>query len=457
MASFSKRIRDYVYRFRPLPDYFGRDFKQVSAFLNQSRRWSREQIAEYKLERLQALVHHAEQNVPYYRDLFKKHSIQSGDIKSLEDYAKIPILTKDILRTNLERLKADNFQAHKPVRTETSGTTGNMTELYRGSYQETFRKAAIWRFFREHGFNYRDIRLNVNYPHSFDKGAPVYLYDRLQNIYSINICYIMNRDFEPVIEAVRKIKPKMVWAHPNVLFVLAEYVANNKLAPFEVPLIITYGENLYPHTKKVLHQVFVGRFVEYYGNRENSVGAWGKGDSKFYEISEYCHTELDQSTMVNGKSEFGSLITTSLHNYAAPLIRYDSEDIGRILGYADPEEPYPMIKLVGGRGKDFFLTREGLTIPYFLSYLEQKKFFKLKRFQLEQVAIDKLIFHMVPRDTFDREQDEKLVIDYIEDALDHKFTVKVEYEDDIPFTKAGKFPMVVSKLADTYLRQEASK
>lgn len=457
MASLSKRLKDFAYRFRPLPDYFGRDFKQASAFLDESRGWSRERIAEYKLQRLQALIRHAENNVPYYRELFKQHGIKSGDIKSFEDYAKIPILTKDILRKNLDRLKADNFQAYHPVRTETSGTTGNMTELYRGSYHEAFRKAAIWRFYREYGFNYRDIRLNVNYPLSFEKDAPVYLHDRLQNIYSINICYIMNRKFEPMIEAIRKIKPKMIWAHPNVLFVLAKYVADNGLDPFEVPLTITYAENLYPHTMRVLHEVFTGRFAEYYGNRENTVGGWGNGDGKFYEISEYCHVEMDNGIKVAGKSEYGSLITTSLHNYAIPLIRYDSEDIGRIMGYADLNVPYPMIELVGGRGKNFFLTREGLTSPYFLTYLEQKKFFKMKRFQLEQITIDEIVFRMVPKDNFDREQDEKLVIDYIEDALDHKFKVRVEYEDDIPFTKAGKFPMVVSNLAVAYLRKEASK
>ena len=81
----------------------------------------------------------------------------------------------------------------------------------------------------------------------------------------------------------------------------------------------------------------------------------------------------------------------------------------------------------------------------------------MKRFQLEQVAIDKLVFRLVPKDNFDRETDEKMAIDYIEDALDHKFKVRVEYEEDLPFTKAGKFPMVVSKLAETYMRRETSK
>jgi hypothetical protein len=56
MLGLKKKIRDFIYRFRPLPDYYGRDFKRIYAFLKESRNWSRDRIQEYKLERLKALV-----------------------------------------------------------------------------------------------------------------------------------------------------------------------------------------------------------------------------------------------------------------------------------------------------------------------------------------------------------------------------------------------------------------
>src|SRR5689334_9782673 len=51
-----------------------------------------------QLRRLSALLAHAEAHVPYYRELFKSLNLTSRDIRSLEDFAQLPILTKDIVR-----------------------------------------------------------------------------------------------------------------------------------------------------------------------------------------------------------------------------------------------------------------------------------------------------------------------------------------------------------------------
>jgi len=39
----------------------------------------------------------------------------------------------------------------------------------------------------------------------------------------------------------------------------------------------------------------------------------------------------------------GDLITTCLHNYAVPLIRYDPGDIVKWCGYQDSDSPYPWL------------------------------------------------------------------------------------------------------------------
>ena len=114
MAGLKKKIRDFAYRFRPLPDYYGKDFKRIHAFLRESRHWNAERLQAYKLDRLRALVKHAGTNVPYYRELFKQHGIEAGDIKTLEDFSKIPILTKQMLRDNFDRLQADSLESYEP-------------------------------------------------------------------------------------------------------------------------------------------------------------------------------------------------------------------------------------------------------------------------------------------------------------------------------------------------------
>ena len=446
MPGLKKKIRDFVYRFRSLPDYYGRDFKRIHAFLKESRFWSRDRIREYKLERLRALVIHAGTNVPYYRDLFRQHGIEAGDIQTYEDFSKIPVLTKQTLRENLEKLKADNLESYDPLRTQTSGTTSDMTTLYRSHYHEAFRKAAVWRFFQEYGFGFRQKRLSLSC-RSFDINSPVADLDRVENNMIINTYHIIAGNHEKAYQAIRDFQPRMIWTHPSPLSILGEYALDKGYPPLEIPLIAVYSEVFYPHVRRVLEKAFPTRFIEYYGNRENSIGAWGNADGKFYEISEYCHLEVVGDMAARGSPAMGDVISTSLHNYATPLIRYHSEDLARWHGYLNPDIPYPVVELIGGRGKDVLLARDGFTIPFFLAYIDKKNFNKLKKYQMEQVSLDEIILRVVPNADYVRDRDERLLLEYAGESIANRFRIRLEYVDDIPLTDNGKYRSVISRLA----------
>jgi len=374
MASLREKMRDFIYRFRPLPDYYGREFKKAYNFLGQTRLWDRERILAYKLERLKALADHAQKNVPYYRELFKQHGIDNGDIRTIEDFSRIPVLTKEILQNNLEQLKADNFASYKPIRTATSGTTGKITKLYRSRTHEMYRKAVMWRLYHEQGYRFRDKRVTIAYPQSYDINSPLSEYDRLENSLIINSYHIMAGRYDEVIDEIRRFRPRMIWAHPNLLSVLAEYALENSLPPIDIPLVGAFGEKVYPRSIRFMNRLFSGRYFEYYGNRENTIAAWGNCDGRFNEISEYCHFEINPGAAVDDKTGSSDLITTSLHNYAVPLLRYNSEDIAEWIGFTDEECLYPVINLIGGRGKELLLTRKGLTVPFLGDYLDKVGF-----------------------------------------------------------------------------------
>jgi phenylacetate-CoA ligase len=443
------RIRDRVCRHLPLPFYYGRDFRRIYAFLLKTRHWDSERIEKFKLDRIRALLAHAQQNVSYYRDLFGELHLDWRDIKTLADFARIPILTKDSLRNRLEDLKADNFDSYQPLHTQTSGTTSSMTLVYRSRYHEAFRKAQLWRFWNEYGYNFRDRRVNI-VCRSFDPKSPVCEYDRLENCLLVNTYHIIRGCRDEILEAIRDFRPKLIWTHSSPLGILAEHVVSKGLPPFDVPIVATYAEKIYPHIRNILQQAFPARYIEYFANRENSFASWGESDDKFYEVSEYCHLEVDRRW---GDGVTGDLITTGLHNYAVPLIRYDPGDIVKWHGFTNPEVPYPVIELLGGRGKDILVSRDGLTVPYFLAYIDSKKFNKLIKYQIEQLNIDEVILRVVPRQNFDRERDEALLLHYASESFANKFRIRLEYVDDIPLTEGGKYRSVISKLAIKHFDQ----
>ena len=61
---------------------------------------ARENLRDLQLERLQQTVDRAYHNVPHYRRSMQESGIEPGDIKSLDDLAKIPFTTKQDLRDN---------------------------------------------------------------------------------------------------------------------------------------------------------------------------------------------------------------------------------------------------------------------------------------------------------------------------------------------------------------------
>lgn len=446
LASLKKRIRDRAYCYLPLPDYYGRDFKRIYAFLQESRKWDRQQLEEYKLDRLRALLTHAQHRVPYYRNLFKSIGLEGGDIKTLADFSSIPILNKDTLRERLDELKAGNFISYKPYRTQTSGTTSGMTLLYRSRYQEAYRKAVVWRFYNEYGHHFRNRWVNI-LCRSFDPGSPIIEHNRLENSLLVNVYHIIRGCREEIIEAIREFKPNMIWTHASPLGILAEHMVSRGIEPIPVPIVATYAEKVYPHIRRVLEQAFPGRYIEYFANRENSFAAWGNSNDRFYEVSEYCHMEVTNH-WADGVS--GDLITTSLHNYAVPLIRYDPGDVVRWHGFEDADVQYPVVELLGGRGKDVLVTRDGLTIPYFLAYVDAKDFKNLRKYQIEQISLDEVLLRVVTRENFVRERDEPMLLKHASESFANKFKVRLEYVDDIPLTEGGKYRSVISKLALEY-------
>jgi len=83
----------YAYGVIPPSIRYGKVFRETYAFLQESQWWSREQLEEYQLEQLSKLLHHAYENVPYYRRVFDERGLKPRDIQDLKDLQKLPYLT----------------------------------------------------------------------------------------------------------------------------------------------------------------------------------------------------------------------------------------------------------------------------------------------------------------------------------------------------------------------------
>ena len=65
---------------------------------------SRVEIEKRQNAKLQKLIRHCYDHVPYYTKLFDRLGLKTEDIRTGTDLAKLPILTKQVIRDNYDDL-----------------------------------------------------------------------------------------------------------------------------------------------------------------------------------------------------------------------------------------------------------------------------------------------------------------------------------------------------------------
>ena len=101
---YSDLFEDYFltayYRLR------GRQYGRYRRLLEESQWWPVEQIQAFQWRELQRLLEHVFRNVPYYQRKYGEAGACLEDIRSMDDFAKLPPLTRDEINTHRDEMKA---------------------------------------------------------------------------------------------------------------------------------------------------------------------------------------------------------------------------------------------------------------------------------------------------------------------------------------------------------------
>ncbi len=405
--------------------------------------------------RIKAVLEYAYEHVPFYRQRFKSIGLMPGDIKSREDFRKIPYLTREDVTKHLEELKSDEFEKLKPVQTVTSGTSRDRLKIFRSAEAEIWRKAMMWRHFHNIGYRFRDPRAQFTGKLRFLPEGKFTNIDYNENLLMIEQ-YAINREQAPEIYRIlRDFAPKLIYCQPANISTLILHFQEHKLQPFHVPIVYTTGEIIYPQYRKAIEGFLGSRIVDYYGNRENTVAAVQLSDGRKYIQTEYCNLEFvdENGNEVVGKQ--ADIVATTLVNYAVPLIRYHTDDVGICHSYpADAVSNYPVMEIVGGRGKDLILSRRGLIYPQVEMSAGGEKF---ERVRVEQMTLEHLHVTYAPTTLFNGADDESMLKGVYQDYFGSEFQITIERVKAIPPTESGKNKLYVSQLAMEYLRKQQAE
>jgi phenylacetate-CoA ligase len=426
----------------PLSDLLsGQSTYQNFVFLQKSQHWNLKQLESYQNEKLQSLIKHAYLNVPYYTELFDELRIKPNEIQTKNDLKKIPFLTKDIIRENYSKLISKDLKSRKTIMTGSSGSTGEPLHYPIDKFAYSLNLAASIRGWYWMGYKLGDkyVKLSQNPRNSKIKKVQDWL---SSNRYMFSQ-QLVEENFKKLVHNIKAFKPKVLRGYPDPLFFMAKYMKDNGVNDLHIPLITTTGNMLFPEVRAFIEEQFGAQIFDAY-SCEGSANFFESNMHGFY----YATMEYAISEIINGnnseveRGESGRHVSTDLHNYAMPFIRYDTQDI--LVKESDEtfqkkDKNLLAIDSIKGRDNDILITPKGkyLIVHNFTGFFQQKELKSVEAFQVRQYKINEIeIFLQVNHNFTDKVKD--YIQSYWESYIGDNVQIKLTLIEEIELTKSGK-------------------
>ena len=412
---------------------------------------SADALAALQWHLLQRLVEHCWNEVPYYRERWRQAGMAgAGDIRGPDDYARLPVLTKQHVRDNLERLVAPAYRGRLLYKA-TGGSTGEPMRFgyTRESYER--RMAGMHR-----GYGWSGARLGQRTLYLWGaslsaSGLPRIkdeLYHAAFNRKVLNAFLMTEAAMPRYVDAIAKYRPQVVVSYVAPLVNLARWmIAHGRTVP-PPERILTAAEALLAPDRATIEQAFGCPVHNTYGCREVMLIA-----------AECTHRDGLHINADHLKVEFGApldperpdgpaeLLVTDLHNYGMPLLRYANGDLGTpMAGTCACGRGLPRLAIVDGRKLDTLRTPDGRVVPgefvvYALLGVEG-----IRRYQVVQRQLDTLEVVLVRGEGFG-EDTVAAVRRELARAMGTEVACNFSYVDSIPLTASGKLRVTVSELS----------
>jgi len=398
------------------------------------------EVEANQFRRLSALLAHAEEHVPYYRELFKSQKLASRDIRSLEDFAQLPILTKDIVRDRWRDLVRDDVPLESLSQHHSGGSTGVPLTFYRDRSYIDASEAGTFRNFMQAGWRPGEMIAffwGSNERLQQMSRAEFEVRQRLRRMYQFDPFHSGEREFEEWLRKWPSIRPAIILGYASTIGRFAQYIENKGASVEPLKGVFSTAEKLYLPQRELIERVFGCRVYDCYGS------------SEVQNISSECslgnmHVQADYVVLeVEAGNEQGArpFLVTSLLNYAMPFIRYRNEDCGELVSdVCSCGNNFPLMRLNVARVSDNFVLPDGRVVhgEFFTHLMYGSE--GIETFQFHQTARDHITLWIVagpgPREA--RERTTRDAIAKIKALADEPVTVEVRETENIPLSNAGK-------------------
>ena len=409
-------------------------------------------IRESQWTQFRALIEHAYDQCPFYRDRWSAAGVSPRDIRSLEDAALIPLTSKTDIQEHQQDLIAAGYRDRPLVRDMTGGSTGSPMVFYYDEDRRDSRTAAAMRHDRWTGWDIGQ-RMAVLWGAPRDLARSPVVKDRvrdwiLQRAIMLDASAIDDGRMHAFHARLLRERPPFLLAYANTLALFAQFVRDLNLEPPRPRAIICSGEFLTSESRALIESTLGCRVFNRYGSREFSVIASECAHHDGLHVNaENLHVEvLHEGRPVSDRE--GEIVVTDLRNFAMPLIRYRTRDVGSMTSRSCPcNRGLPLLDLTGGRVTDFLTAVGGARVSgvaiatYGITNIPG-----IRQIQFVQERRNAVRARVVRGAGWSEESLQALSM-RVRRLLGESMTIDVEYTDQIALEASGKYRFSISTLA----------
>jgi phenylacetate-CoA ligase len=414
--------------------------------LKKTEYFSEEEIINYQERKLEKLINHSYKNVPYYRDIFFEYRLTPNDIRTIKDLQKLPILGKEDVQNNVERLKAENIKPE--FSSTTSGSTGKPLTIYYDYLNKIIEIALMERFNNNIGYNKGDRQLLFwgGHTNTYVDKIKLFLKQIIYNYKLINTYKMSENILEKIAIELTKSPPKNLRGYTSAIYLLAKKMEVLGLYA-NIDSISVTAEQLFDYQRKAIENHLGTNIYDQYGCGETNSIAFECSEHKGLHHA-FEHSILEIVDDFGNPSETGNVVITNLDNFSMPLIRYKNGDIASLSSKkCSCGRNSILIKKIEGRSYDSIIGLNGKIAHggFFDDVLLDTGFirsFNIKNIIIIQTEPDELT---IEYDTNDNIPDNvKTNLSKIYQRYLGPMRIVFKKVDKFPLTKSGKRKFVIS-------------
>jgi len=417
---------------------------------------SLEVIQKRQTEKLRPLIFHAYETCSFWKQRFDDCGVKPEEICELSDLQKLPILSKNDLRTHLSEMISRDYPDRSKLRKhETSGSTGVSVAVYTDDACDQYKRGVTLRCDEWSGWR-RGERIAALWSLG-DADSVKFNWREKLRLLLLTRYYVFLNTLSMDEDALNRFTdrmvqypPSLIFGHAHTFYLYARFLKTRRPEVRICPKgIITTAMVLYDHERPLIEETFQCKVTNRYGCEEVSLIACE------CEKHEGLHVNLDSLhvELINfeGKpclpGEPGRVVVTDLINRAMPMIRYE---VGDTAVWNEKScscgRTFPMFRQIEGRLADYVVTQDG----HYVSGISLTSYFAcmipgFAQIQIIQEEPDRFTFNVVKGADYTTESLrtlDELVKKRFGDTTRHD----VVFMDEIPQEASGKYRFCISKV-----------